>query len=108
MFEPEYDGSTDVSTRWKGPLALALHERQQAETCCNAPLVMDFLSRRFTCGPPNLTDGVLKDQDELSDLRGGTEAENDSPVLDRVPLLEGLARGGNENRHPHLSGSMLP
>eukprot|EP00903_Cladosiphon_okamuranus_P009487 g9039.t2 len=38
----------------EGPLDMILSERQQLETFCKASLVMDFLSREFSLGLPNL------------------------------------------------------
>lgn len=69
VFEPEWRGPADVSK----PLVLALERQKQRETFCSVPLVMDFLSRRFTFGLPNLrdTEGVLDDREELQHLGGG-------------------------------------
>ena len=71
VFEPERRGLANASK----PLELALHGRKQREKFCTVPLVMDFLSRRFTHGLPNLRDtkGVLDDGEELWRLGRGAE-----------------------------------
>ncbi|CAM9209896.1 unnamed protein product [Ectocarpus sp. 6 AP-2014] len=59
IFEPE-----TVISRFhgcQGPLHVVLSKRQQMETYCTIPLVLDFMSRKFTKGLPSLrdTEGVL-------------------------------------------------
>lgn len=79
VFEPEERrGIGDVSK----PLALALQGRKQRQFYCMVPLVMDFLSRRFTYGLPNLRDttGVLDDNDELQRLGRGLTSKEGSPL----------------------------
>ncbi|CAM9861414.1 unnamed protein product [Sphacelaria rigidula] len=67
VFEPEGSGANP--TRY-GPLGMALRERKQMETFCTTPLVVDFLSRTFTQGLPDLRDtgDVLNGEGELLDL----------------------------------------
>ncbi|CBN75304.1 Ankyrin Repeat Transient Receptor Potential Channel [Ectocarpus siliculosus] len=59
IFEPE----TVISRfhGYQGPLHVVLSKRQQMETYCTIPLVLDFMSRKFTKGLPSLrdTEGVL-------------------------------------------------
>lgn len=72
VFEPEF--SSEDARGFPGPLRRALQERQHIQTFCTQPLLMDFLSRRFTLGLPSVTDkdGVLGDRSELTNLaRGG-------------------------------------
>lgn len=49
-----------------GPLSLALGRRQQTQTFCTAPLVVDYISRTFTRGLPILWDskGTLRHSQE--------------------------------------------
>lgn len=66
VFEPE-----TVIPKYKGtvgPLGVALQRRQQMDTYCTVPLVLDFMSRKFTKGLPTLRDtaGVLENNRELS------------------------------------------
>lgn len=66
VFEPE-----TVISSYKGmmgPLSVALQKRQQMETYCTIPLVLDFMSRKFTKGLPSLRDSerVLENDKELS------------------------------------------
>lgn len=58
-----------------GPLSVALHKRQQMETYCTIPLVLDYMSRKFTKGLPSLRDreGVLEKNSKLTD----TSAQRD-------------------------------
>ncbi|CAN0130078.1 unnamed protein product [Scytosiphon promiscuus] len=68
-----------------GPLTQMFAAREQAETFCSVPLVMDFLSRRFTLGLPNPTDSdeVLKDSDELKFLDEGLTDEYEHHLVVR-------------------------
>ncbi|CAM9141307.1 unnamed protein product [Ectocarpus fasciculatus] len=70
-FGPEFDSSTGA-TGFKRPLALLLANRIQRETFCSTHLIMDYLSRKFTHGLPDLGDnnGVLRDGTELDKLGG--------------------------------------
>ncbi|CAM9403921.1 unnamed protein product [Ectocarpus sp. 12 AP-2014] len=59
IFEPE-----TIIPRFhgcQGPLHVVLSKRQQMETYCTIPLVLDFMSKKFTKGLPSLrdTEGVL-------------------------------------------------
>lgn len=66
VFEPE---TVMASHRgMMGPLSVALQKRQQMDTYCTIPLVLDFMSRKFTKGLPSLRDtgGVLENNQELS------------------------------------------
>ena len=49
---------------------MSFKRKQQMENICAVPLVMDYLSNRFTCGLPDLrdTDGVLRNEDDLRQL----------------------------------------
>lgn len=115
VFEPEL--SSDNARGFPGPLRMALQERQHIQTFCTQPLLMDFLSRRFTHGVPSVTDarGVLGDRNELTNLaRGGpgerlsgqqylalSEEERkteDSRRLDRCLLLDFQDRIGQEGK----------
>lgn len=75
VFEPEF--SSEVARGFPGPLRRALQERQHIQTFCTQPLLMDFLSRRFTLGLPSVTDkdGVLGDRTELTNLARGGQGE---------------------------------
>ena len=66
VFEPEAVISSYKGTM--GPLSVALQKRQQMDTYCTTPLVLDFMSRKFTKGLPSLrdTEGVLENNRELS------------------------------------------
>lgn len=68
VLEPrlEDDGGRLLDT----PLEMMLAKHQQRETFCTVPLVVDFLSRRFTQGLPDLTDSdeKLQNVDELEYL----------------------------------------
>ncbi|CAN0519505.1 unnamed protein product, partial [Ectocarpus sp. 12 AP-2014] len=72
VFGPEFDGNTGESTGFKRPLALLLANRVQRETFCSTPLIMDYLSRKFTHGLPDVGDknGVLRNGTELDMLSG--------------------------------------
>lgn len=75
MFAPEkIKGGLDIrdhhfhedgeGTRVKmGPLKIALQAREQLEMFCTQPLVLDFMSRKFTCGLP----GLLNSEREMLD-----------------------------------------
>lgn len=67
VFEPETVISSQKGTM--GPLGVALQRRQQMDTYCTIPLVLDFMWRKFTKGLPSLrdTEGVLQNNAELSE-----------------------------------------
>lgn len=115
VFEPEL--SSEDAGGFPGPLRMALQERQHIQTFCTQPLLMDFLSRRFTHGIPSVTDarGILGDRNELTNLaRGGpgerlsgqqylalSEEERkteDGRRLDRCLLLDFQDRIGQEGK----------
>lgn len=50
IFEPEIVGARGVD--YRGPLKLALQERQFTETVCVSPLVFEYLSYKFVSGLP--------------------------------------------------------
>lgn len=81
IFEPNvyYAGSDS-----RGPLHLIVSRKQQLEMfCSSAPLIMDFLSTKFTLGLPDLSDteGVLRSPKKLAYLVRRTEEENVHLVL---------------------------
>lgn len=90
VFEPGPEGFK------RGPLIMALEKRKQMETFCGAPIVMDFFSRRFTRGLPDLRDtrGVLGDSMELKNLCSSNDRGD-----------EGLVVGGREERIPRFQGN---
>lgn len=113
VFEPEF--SSEDARGFPGPLRMALQERQHIQMFCTQPLLMDFLSRRFTHGIPSVRDtrGILGDRNELTNLaRGGpgerlsgqqylalSEEERkteDGRRLDRCLLLDFQDRIGQE------------
>lgn len=81
VFEPE--GSKEHRKNRRGPLRMALKERQQMETFCTVPLVMDFIYRRFTRGLPGLWDTgrILNNLNELANLAGGEGDERDDNLI---------------------------
>lgn len=54
-----------------GPLKIALQAREQLEMFCTQPLVLDFMSRKFTCGLPGLlnTEREMLDANEVQSYR---------------------------------------
>lgn len=64
-----------------GPLKISLQARHQLETFCTQPLVLDFMSRKFTCGFPGLWDseGELRDSAEFQSYRAQTWSSDDVP-----------------------------
>lgn len=91
IFEPETVGLWSGPV--PGPLQLALHERQYTETFCVAPLVFEYLSRKFVGGLPD-----VRDTGKILNIPTGNEnaASQQSPS-DR----EYLARDG-ESQFPIL------
>lgn len=74
MLEPKLtglDASDDYKELRLGPLDMILTERQQLETFCKVPLIMDFLSREFRLGLPDLK---LDIANVLPGVRGQQEA----------------------------------
>lgn len=72
IFEPEV--SSADSRGLLGPLAMVLQDRGHMETFCTQPLVVDFLTRRFTHGLPDLLDTkrILSDRNEVGILASGS------------------------------------
>ena len=65
------------------------------EDFCGVPLVMDYLSNRFTCGLPDLrdTDGVLRNEEELRQLASvGDDSLNPSLCI-ADPSILGWSQG---------------
>ena len=83
LFEPE-GPRNDISGR-PGPLRVAFERSHQMESLCAVPLVMDYLSGRFTSGLPDMRDSSRVLQDETALLR---LAEDD---------VGGLVLGDTEN-----------
>ncbi|CAM9468357.1 unnamed protein product, partial [Hapterophycus canaliculatus] len=67
IFEPE---TVILNYRgYQGPLSVALTHRQQMETYCTTPLILDYMAWKFTRGLPSLTDreGLLLNMRSLSE-----------------------------------------
>ncbi|CAB1099736.1 unnamed protein product [Ectocarpus sp. CCAP 1310/34] len=79
MFEPASLPSKDFET----PMEMILSRRQQTEIFCSAPLVMDFIKRKFTLGLPSMRDKkeILADSKEIFHLSGGDVRGNVCLVL---------------------------
>lgn len=75
-----------------GPLGLMLAEKKQRETFCAEPLVMDYLSQKFSLGLPYPIDseGVLSDGDKLSYMVGVGAREGIHLVHDAGLVLHRL------------------
>ncbi|CAN0026943.1 unnamed protein product, partial [Ectocarpus sp. 12 AP-2014] len=82
MFEPASLPSKDFET----PMEMILSRRQQTEIFCSAPLVMDFIKRKFTLGLPSMRDkkGILADSQEILHLSGRDVRGNVCLVLGTV------------------------
>ena len=69
LFEPEglRNNLTGRLTGRPGPLRVAFERHQHTKSLCAVPLIMDYISRRFTRGLPNMRDSgnVLQDRAEL-------------------------------------------
>lgn len=93
IFEPETTGA--LPKGFTGPLGSLLQREHQTNTFCRAPLVMNFLSRKFTRGLPDMRDSeyVLQDDHTLDFLRkGGLVIEGDTMSrIFRGQLLQGIA-----------------
>ena len=83
LFEP---GLT--SEGWKGlgdPLKMIVSSQEQLQAFCKVPLVMDYLSSKFTLGLPGINDatGVLRNARQLETLASGqTDGKTHGLVLD--------------------------
>lgn len=94
IFCPGFEKQGDEWEDFEGPLDLIFSKEEQRCTFCSLPLVIDFLSQRFTLGLPNLRDTAraLRRSKELEHLSGrdaGTES---------VCLLLGRKETGNDQR----------
>ena len=85
LFEPEGPWS-NLQGR-PGPLRVAFERRQQTKSLCAVPLVMDYLSQRFTKGLPNMRDSgrVLQDKAELIRLAGAAVEDGHDFVIGDTP-----------------------
>ena len=84
LFEPglvRREGRKDLGD----PLEMVLSIQGQLQAFCKVPLVMNYLSSKFTLGLPDMSDttGVLRNAQELEHLANGqTDGKNNSLVLD--------------------------
>lgn len=71
VLEPELMRAKSESSGLGGPLDMIISEPLQLETFCKVPLVMDFLSSKFTLGLPDLVDtaGLLGNDAQLRYLQ---------------------------------------
>ncbi|CAM9653004.1 unnamed protein product [Ectocarpus sp. 4 AP-2014] len=90
MFEPQLKGK-HRSLSLESPLEMILSKPEQMKVFCNVPLVMDFLSRRFARGLPNLqdTEGVLRNAEELRYLDAGLIIGDGGEELSKVKWYDG-------------------
>ena len=67
ILEPGLMRASSDSNDLGGPLDMIVSEQQQLETYCKVPLVMDFMSNKFTLGLPDLVDtaGLLWEEYQL-------------------------------------------
>lgn len=98
LFEPETMGS--LPRGFAGPLRSLLQSEKHMRTFCSCPLVMDYLSRKFTRGLPYPSDseGIITDKYALSYLKSeGLVIESSGPLAGmlRGPLLQGTAEDPN-------------
>lgn len=129
MFEPEFEAGDREAGDSGGlvePLRMVLQNRGHMEMFCTQPLVVDFLSRRFNNGLPNLvgTNGVLNEENKMIYLAHGaalcrcmvinvqdkTEFMNFEHILDTLLspclMLQGVRPG--EFNMTETSLSILP
>lgn len=102
VFEPE---NTLQSPRsWPGPLKRAMGARHQLVTFCTTPLLVDFLSRRFTKGLPNLWNTKHVELEHL--VGGGAGGGDNSLLVDNhcgyMRRLLGKCREENGTREAHV------
>eukprot|EP00903_Cladosiphon_okamuranus_P014752 g13669.t1 len=83
IFEPAPEGEKNEDSNFRGPLEMILSRQKLLKTFCAVPLVMDFLSSKFTLGLPDLSDtgGVLRYPDKLADLNGRMGGKKSGLVL---------------------------
>lgn len=92
VFEPETVISSFKGTQ--GPLTVALQKREQMETYCTVPLVLDFMSRKFWKGLPTMTDreGLLENNKNLTDpksvLVGACMCLAELRGMEKIPKVE--------------------
>ena len=110
LFEPE--GPRNDPRGRSGALRVAFDRRQQTKVLCEAPLLMDYLYRRFLNDLPDMLDSgrVLQDRNELIRL---AEGENgDGLVLgvksgDPFFTMDNDCPPSGPDFHDHLSGNAL-
>ncbi|CAM9399535.1 unnamed protein product [Ectocarpus sp. 12 AP-2014] len=98
VLEPELMRAKSGSNDLGGPLDMIISDPLQLETFCKVPLIMDFLSSKFTLGLPDLMDsaGLLKNEHQLWYLEeDGLFRDEHGFGLDGIPvaLLEALLKG---------------
>ncbi|CAN0463875.1 unnamed protein product, partial [Ectocarpus sp. 8 AP-2014] len=98
VLEPELMKAQSGSNDLGGPLNMIISDPLQLETFCKVPLIMDFLSSKFTLGLPDLMDtaGLLKNEHQLWYLEeDGLFRDEHGFGLDGIPvaLLEALLKG---------------
>ncbi len=83
MFEPGLDRPKDERSDLGGPLEMIVSSQQQMQAFCEVPLVMDYLTSKFTMGLPNLgdTEGVLRSETQLEYLANGQTAGRDNGLV---------------------------
>lgn len=92
LFEPETTGA--LPKEFVGPLRSLVQHEKQMRIFCSSLLVMDYLSRKFTRGLPNMRDseGVVTDKYELSYL----ESEGFVSNAYTGQLLQGIAEDSRQ------------
>ena len=76
LFEPE--GPRNNLRERPGPLRVAFERRHHTKILCAVPLVMDYLSQKFTKGLPSMRDSghVLQNRAELIRLAEGEDGDS--------------------------------
>eukprot|EP00752_Nemacystus_decipiens_P018490 g16578.t1 len=90
VFEPKHLRSSNELGDLGGPLEMILSEQEQLKTFSKSPLVMDFLSNKFSLGLSDMidTEGVLADDTQLHYLKDVQTGDGG-----RINLLLGDAVG---------------
>ena len=104
LFEPEGPGNNPRGR--PGPLRVAFERRQHTKSLCAVPLIMDYISRTFTRGLPNMRDSgnVLQDRAEL--IRLAQEGEDGGGLVigvkpdDDFFRLDNHPPGNQRDFHP--------
>ena len=104
LFEPEGPGNNPRGR--PGPLRVAFERRQHTKSLCAVPLIMDYISRTFTRGLPNMRDSgnVLQDRAEL--IRLAQEGEDGGGLVigvkpgDDFFRLDDHPAGNQRDLHP--------